>query len=345
MHATETVSGLALTGESFEPEPVDIIIENGTITALEHNPRAPNVWIIPAFFNAHTHLADTVAMDCPAQGDLAALVTPPDGLKHRILAATGTDDLVRAMRASIGEMVRGGTCGCADFREGGRAGVAALKEACTGIPFSPLIFGRDGGEEIADGLGISSTRDVAGVETLVQRAKQQGKKIAFHAGERDSRDIDAALSFGPDLLIHMTHATRKQIRACADEGIPIAVCPRSNWVLGVTASDRHPPVSMMQDAGCTVLLGTDNVMFVPPDMPAEMAFLHTVYHTGPAEALRAAVRGRELTGQSAFIEKGARAAFFSLDPAQSPLGFSRDPLTSIVRRLSGSLCRDKRYNC
>ena len=44
------------------------------------------VWICPALFNAHTHLGDTIAMDCGATGDLTALVTPPDGLKHRLLA-------------------------------------------------------------------------------------------------------------------------------------------------------------------------------------------------------------------------------------------------------------------
>ena len=78
------ISGQALVGEDLEIRPVDIVIEKGTITAIEENARAPLVWICPALFNAHTHLGDTIAMDCGATGDLSALVTPPDGLKHRL---------------------------------------------------------------------------------------------------------------------------------------------------------------------------------------------------------------------------------------------------------------------
>ncbi|MCK7537814.1 MAG: hypothetical protein MZV63_46110 [Marinilabiliales bacterium] len=63
------------------------IIENGIITAIEENTSAPECWICPAFFNAHTHLGDTIAMDCGVNGDLMSLVTPPHGLKHRLLAA------------------------------------------------------------------------------------------------------------------------------------------------------------------------------------------------------------------------------------------------------------------
>ena len=57
-------SGLALVGEELAPLAADIVIENGTIVAIEENPRAPPVWICPALFNAHTHLGDTIAMDC-----------------------------------------------------------------------------------------------------------------------------------------------------------------------------------------------------------------------------------------------------------------------------------------
>src|SRR5512136_1997333 len=94
------LSGHAFIGEELTLQPVDIIIEDGVITAIEENVRAPEVWICPAFFNAHTHLGDTVAMDCGVNGDLAALVSPPDGLKHRLLAKTSRTDLVRGMRAS-----------------------------------------------------------------------------------------------------------------------------------------------------------------------------------------------------------------------------------------------------
>ena len=327
------ISGQALIGDELTLSPVDIIIENGYITAIEDNPRAPQCWICPALFNAHTHLGDTVAMDCGATGDLTALVTPPHGLKHRLLAATSRKDLVRGMRSSMQEMINGGIAGCADFREGGVKGVTALKRAAGRLSFSPVIFGRDG-EKYADGLGISSTRDVKDIEGLVGEARLNGKKIAFHAGEQDSEDIDAALAYEPDLIIHATHATKKQLRHCAEVAIPIAVCPRSNWTLGVTKTAKKPPLRLMHELGCTLYLGTDNVMFVPPDMFSEMAFTSTVYGLEPKNLLRAAIQGSELTGESFFIRTGARANLIRIDPSKSALQFSRDPVTSITKRVS-----------
>lgn len=328
------ISGHAFIGEELDLRPVDIVIERGTITAIEENPKAPGIWICPAFFNAHTHLGDTIAMDCGVNGDLMSMVTPPDGLKHRLLAAAPHQDLVMGMRASMRGMIAGGTAGCADFREYGIIGVSELREAAEGLAFRPFIFGRDGGEAVADGLGISSTRDIHDADSRVAQARRAGKKIALHAGERDAADVDDALALDPDLLVHCTHATKKQLRECADRRIPIAVCPRSNWTLGVTSSPHHPPLQLMQDLGCIIALGTDNVMFVSPDMFSEMAFTSIVYRIDPRILLRAAVCGSELTGTSFFIRTGVRANLFTIDPEQSSLHFSRDPVTSIIKRAS-----------
>jgi cytosine/adenosine deaminase-related metal-dependent hydrolase len=229
-------------------------------------------------------------------------------------------------------MIGGGIAGCADFREGGPDGVNALNEAAAGLSFQAVIFGRDGGEKTAEGLGISSVRDVPDVERQVADARKLGKKIAFHAGERDSGDVDAALAFDPDILIHATHATKHQLRQCVDRNIPIVICPRSNWILNVTASSQNPPVQSMLDLGCSILLGTDNVMFVPPDMLSEMAFVQTVYHLDSSVLLKAAIQGADLSGNSYYIREGARTNFFCIDFSNSALSFSRNPLTSIIKR-------------
>ncbi len=337
----QVLSGYAFLGEEFTLTPVDIHIGNGIIRKITDNPRAPEHWICPALFNAHTHLGDMIAMDSGAKGDLASLVTPPDGLKHRLLRTAPRPDLVAGMRAGMERMIATGTFGCADFREGGMEGVHALQEAAVGLPFVPVIFGREGGEHGARGLGISSTRDIPDTEEQVREARRAGKKIAFHAGERDPDDIDTALSFEPDLVVHMTHATRKQLRFCADHQIPIAVCPRSNWILGVTASGRRPPVALMEEIGCIVCLGTDNAMFVPPDLFSEMAFASVVYRWSPGEILHAAVRGSALFSESTFIAEGGKAGLFVLDPGRSFLRFSRDPLATLVKRAdSGALIRN-----
>ena len=344
MSAPQVFSGHAFVGEDLVLLPVDIVTENGIITAVEEIKKAPPVWICPALYNAHTHLADTIAMDYPVKGDLVSLVTPPDGLKHRLLAQASSEELAGAMRASISGMMAAGTRGCADFREGGAKGVFALKKAADRLAFRADIFGREGGEMVSEGLGISSTRDIRHVELQVRAARAAGKKVAIHAGEQDKGDIDAAIALDPDLLIHMTHATKTQCRACADNGIPVVICPRSNWLLGVTSSSRHPPVKMMLELGCTVLLGTDNVMFVPPDMFSEMAFLHTCYGIDPQSILGMAVKGSGLFGSPFFIRKGSPAAFFAVDCARSALRFSHDPVASLIKRACYGLIGDNVFN-
>jgi cytosine/adenosine deaminase-related metal-dependent hydrolase len=275
-------------------------------------------------------------MDMPARGNLADLVKPPDGLKHRILAETPQEELIRGMRASITTMLATGTGGFADFREGGVNGVAALREAVADLPCHPVIFGRDGGELISDGIGISSVHDVANAEALVREARKRGKRVAFHAGERNANDVDDALAFEPDLLIHCTHATDAQLRRCADMAIPIVVCPRSNWVLGVTKSPAHPPVRRILENGGKFFLGTDNVMFVQPDLLQEMSFTATVYGIGPKEILRAALFGAVLAGRNPLLEEGNDARFLVINPTISNLSFSRDLLATCVKRLDAS---------
>lgn len=334
------VIGRALLGEDLREEDVTITVSGGIVTSIEPAPRTPERWIVPAFFNAHTHLGDTVAMDLPARGSLADLVKPPNGLKHRILAATSQAELVRGMRASIIAMLATGTTGFADFREGGADGVAALREAAAGLDCRPIILGREGGEEVSDGAGISSVHDVGNAEEIVRNARAAGKLVAFHAGERKPDDVDDALAFEPDLLVHCTHATDAQLRRIVDMDIPVAVCPRSNWLLGVATSAVHPPIARILELGGRLYLGTDNVMFVQPDMLQEMAFAATVYRARPDEILRAAVSGAGFAGVSGYLEEGQKANFLVINPLRNNISFSKDIQTTIVKRLdSSSICQ------
>lgn len=334
--ASYVVTGRALLGEDLREEDVSIVVSGGVITSIEPAPRRPNRWIVPAFFNAHTHLGDTVAMDLPVRGSLADLVKPPNGLKHRVLAATPRADLVRGMRSSIVAMIATGTAGFADFREGGAAGVAALREAAAGLDCRPVILGREGGEQVSDGAGISSVHDVANAEEVVRDARAAGGLVAFHAGEKNPDDIDEALTFEPDLLVHCTHATDAQLRRIVDMDIPVAVCPRSNWLLGVAASPAHPPIARILELGGRFYLGTDNVMFVQPDLFQEMAFTATVYRAPPADVLRAAVSGAGLAGRPGYLEEGQEAHLLVLNPEKGNLSFSKDIRATVVKRLDSS---------
>ncbi|MDD1717852.1 MAG: amidohydrolase family protein, partial [Methanoregulaceae archaeon] len=283
MVADCVVRGLALLSDSFEGRQVRIEVEGGRIRSIREVSGEPDFLICPAFFNSHTHLGDSVAMDIAATGDLADLVTPPGGLKHRILASTPRPVQVAGMAASVRDMVRGGTAGFADFREGGPDGVAALREAVRRAPVRSVIFGREEGELVADGLGVSSARDVPDLFDAVSNARKYGKLIAFHAGERDPDDVDSAISFDPDLLIHLTHATDRQLREVADRDIPVVICPRANWAFGVASSPEHPPVRRLLELGCRVFLGTDNVMIAKPDMLQEMGFAAFLYRLQPRD--------------------------------------------------------------
>lgn len=331
-----SLRGIVLVGEELVARSATVVVENGTIAAIEdERPRAGDCWICPSFFNAHVHLGDTVAMDLPPAGDLESLVTPPDGLKHRILRATQRHALIEGMIASITTMIAGGVAGFADFREGGVEGVRALLEASSEKACHAIIFGREGGEFIADGIGISSARDVSSIDEKIAGARAAGKLIAFHAGERDALDVDRALGFDPDLLVHCTHASDRQLAECADRGIPIVLCPRSNWALGVSRGPDHPPVAKMLDLGCTLLLGTDNVMFVQPDMLRELSFFSGVYGVTPETALHAAVKGSHCLYSSFFIEEGNQAFFNVIDPSRSNLLCTHDHRRSVVNRVTG----------
>ncbi len=327
-----SVSGTALTGEELEARDVTIIVTDGIITAVEEEKNVPEQWICPAFFNAHTHLADTVAMDIPCTGGLEELVAPPNGLKHKILRQTPKSDLVLAMRDTITEMINSGTAGFADFREGGSEGVSALQQAAASLPIHPVILGREGGENIADGAGISSARDVKDSAEIAGRMKRAGKIVGFHAGERDFEDIDLALDAAPDFLVHCTHATDRQIRRIADEGIPVVLCCRSNFQLQVTFGSSNPPIKKMQAAGVQILVGTDNVMFIQPDMMHEISFIHTAYGVPAQDILYSATCGFPPAGLSHAIKQGNSASFFVLDCTWGNLHHSRDIKSTIVKR-------------
>ncbi len=327
------ITGTTFLGNDFAPENVELIINDGIITdILPARVETGNV-ILPAFFNAHTHIGDTIAMDTPIDRPLAELVAPPDGLKHRLLREAGETQLIAAMKSSMQYMRDGGILGFADFREGGIDGIRALVSAKVG-GIEPLIFGRDGGELLpeAAGFGLSSAHRRTEEIEAVAAAKKSGKLVAVHAGEGAVKDIEPAFELEPDIIIHATHFRQADIRRAADEDIAIVICPRSNWLLGVTDSAKKPPVRELLDAGCRVFLGTDNVMFVPPDMMAECEFLMTAYKISAQEAMQMATAGFSLAGQSGIIEKGAMANLTIMKDS-GLLRWSKNPLATALTRM------------
>ncbi|HIJ00465.1 MAG: hypothetical protein PWQ88_874 [Candidatus Methanomethylophilaceae archaeon] len=254
--------------------------------------------IVPAFIDCHTHVADaSVRMSLDLS--LEELVAPPEGLKHRALRNMGYDELRLSIHKGMNMMAKAGTSRFLDFREGGFEGVKALL-SCRGPPY-PFTLGRPARQkyneeevdrilDYAEGIGVSaiSDWDYTELESLAEHVHRRGKVFALHASESRREDLDKILALEPKFLVHMSNATDRDLHRCADECIPVIVCPRSNLFMGIV-----PPLKRMVEACVEIGLGTDNFMNNDGDMRAEIetaARLLRSQGANPALALDAAFR-------------------------------------------------------
>ncbi len=237
--------------------------------------------IVPSFVNAHTHLGDAFAYPS-LKGSVEEIVGPPDGYKHRKLREASRDIKVHAMRESARLMSSTGSSVFADFREEGIDGVVMILEAMTGSLLKPIILSRplniDAGDvelremlSQSDGFGMSSIRDIPYdlLERASRLARASGKIFALHCSETVRDDIDRVLDLKPGFLIHMTSAAESDLARCAEAGVPIVVCPRSNEFFGM-----DPRIPTLLRHGVEVALGTDNAMIAPPNMLLELQAAH-----------------------------------------------------------------------
>ncbi|UWG48528.1 Cytosine deaminase or related metal-dependent hydrolase [Halanaeroarchaeum sp. HSR-CO] len=325
------LSGTVLRGPDLDPIQGRVVVEDGIIVAVEETSTDPGEDIVlPAFVNAHTHVGDSVAKGAGRDLSLDELVAPPDGLKHQLLRAADEAEKIAAMHHSLEYMERAGTGAFLDFREGGVAGVEALREAAAGLDIEAVAFGRDDEAvlEVADGFGASGARD-AEFSAIRNATRRAGKPFGIHAGERDATDVNPALDLNPDHLVHMVHATDLHLDRVADAGVPIVACPRSNLVTGVGL----PPLADLVDS-TTVALGTDNVMLNGPSMFREMEFATKCCDVSDETVLRmATVNGAAVAGlDGGAIEPGAPARLLVLDGDSHNLVGYRDPVRAVVRR-------------
>jgi cytosine/adenosine deaminase-related metal-dependent hydrolase len=322
-----TASGWLYTPEGFEKGAVRF--QDGTITEVSRKATGDVLskgLILPGFVNAHTHLGDAVVLEEP-RGSLEEVVAPPDGLKFRRLKEASQEELTAAIRGALRRMLRAGTTASLDFREGGRRGLTALRDAASDLPVEVVALGRPPGLdydpdevaallEIADGVGVSSVADWESgpLKQLARHVKASGLPFALHASEVFREDIDRVLDLHPDFLVHMTAGRRSDWERCAEEDIPVALTPRSQMFFG-----RVPDIPGMRDAGLRLMLGTDNAMFAHPSLLREMEFAYQVAKLQggvPPEAILAMAyeAANLLTGPSRMaIQEGAPCNFLVLD--------------------------------
>ena len=324
------VEGTILVGEDFQPVEGRVVVEEGTIAAVEEATVESEDIVVPAFVNAHTHVGDSIAKEAGGGLDLEALVAPPDGLKHQLLAEASRAEQVAAMAQSLTYMQQGGTATFLDFREEGVAGVEALREAATDLDLRALAFGREELSvlDVADGFGASSTND-GEFGPAREAAREAGKPFAIHAGERVKSDIHPAIDLDPAHLVHMTQAEAEHLERVGAEGIPVVVCPRSNLVTDVGL----PPIEALLEH-TTVALGTDNVMLNGPSMFREMEFVAKCCDVSAPDVLEMATRaGRVVADQpGGTIAPGEPAELFVLDGDSPNLVGYQDPVRAVVRR-------------
>lgn len=321
------VSGPLYTPEGFQPRTVTFA--DGVVESIARGAERGVLsrgLILPLFVNAHTHLGDVVVTEEP-QGTLEEVVAPPHGLKFRRLAEVSPKTLQEALRHLLTRMVATGTGGFSDFREGGVAGAIALREALRGTGLAGRILGRPTGLtydaqevrallEIVDGIAVSGLAEweYDALGRLSQHVHSLRKPFALHGSEASREDVDALLDLDPAFLVHMTAATEADWARCADAGVPVVVCPRSQLFF-----QRVPDLPGMLAAGLDLSLGTDNAMIAGPSMLQELATAYRCarLHGGvpPAALLDMAVRGTNLLSEppSRVLHHGGPSNLLVLD--------------------------------
>ncbi len=248
--------------------------EDGHITEIASGPCPDQNKVVakgavfPLLANCHTHIGDAIARGMRLPKSIRKLVSPPDGLKFRILRESKPEQLITAMRRAIIEMLDTGTQTFSDFREEGVEGVELLNQAVKDLPINTMIMGRPKELEYnkkeltellpkVDGIGVSSMADWDFSELLKisKTARDKGKLFALHASERKKEKLDKILELKPDFLIHMTYGSESDYEKLAELQIPVVLCLRSNVFF-----NNIPKLDVMIKKGVILLLGSDNAM-------------------------------------------------------------------------------------
>lgn len=136
-------------------------------------------------------------------------------------------------------------------------------------------------------LGRFRTLDLSGDELaqpievfapLYRRAKDAGLRLKAHVGEWGTADDvwRAVEVLELDEVQHGIAAAQspRVMRALADAGVRLNVCPTSNVKLGRVASLREHPIRRLYDAGVRVTVNTDDPLMFGSSLSQEFMALH-----------------------------------------------------------------------
>ncbi len=352
-------------------------IQTGTkVDSRKKSMDGQGLLMIPGFINAHTHIGDSIGKDVTLNGSVDEKIHPVFGIKSKILKNTSDENLGNFMKNTCHSMIRKGITTFVDFRESGLGGVDLLKNIVSDVPLRAIILGRmefyQGNKEIKENLPFPDTEHVKFSELMskcdgigISGANENSTKVlnfyskvtklrAIHSSETQESvaksikmtgksETVRALSLKPDFLVHMTHASKSDLKMASKKTRGIVICPRANSSL----AEGIPDVELMRKSGCTLALGTDNVMINSPDMFREMDFIWKTTmgihkkRVDPKEILKmATVNGGILLQKNiGVIEPGKIADCVFLDKHAIDLEPMHNPHASIVHRASESAIR------
>jgi len=329
--------------------------------------------IIPGFVNAHTHIGDSIAKDISLESTAEARIHPMHGIKSKILKNTKPAHLANFMKTSCLSMIKNGITTFVDFREGGLEGVLLLKKVVSTLPIRSMILGRveyyqkqteikqntpfvkSKRKELAailqkcDGIGVSGANEYS--DSVLKYYSTTKKIRAIHSAETKQSctlskkmtkksETQRCILLKPHFLVHMTHASKKELCLAARKIGGIVVCPRANAAL----AEGIPDIELMIKTGNTIAIGTDNVMINSPDMFREMDYLWKVsmaIHKKRIDAkqilkMATSNAGKILHKKIGSIKEGYLADCIFLDKHAVDLEPMHSTHTSIVHRASES---------
>ena len=258
--------------------------------------------LIPGLINSHTHIGDSIAKDIALNKNPDSKINPIFGIKQKILRETEPKKLTYFMRKTVKSMLKKGITTFVDFREGGSEGVLLIQKALSNIPIRAIILGRielyQSKDQIkknisisqsyqnkieslltnCDGIGISGSNENS--DSALKQLSKTKKTRAIHCAETEQSYLkskqttkktepERCMLLKPDFLVHMTYASKSDLKLVSKKIRGIVVCPRANASL----AEGIPNVEQMMKMNCNVAIGTDNVMINSPDLFREMDFL------------------------------------------------------------------------
>jgi cytosine/adenosine deaminase-related metal-dependent hydrolase len=198
-----------------------------------------------------------------------------------------------------------------------------------------------------DGLGISGSNENTDF-ALEQLSKTKGIR-AIHCAESKQSCLKSKQATGktepercmllkPNFLVHMTHASKSELKFVSKKIKGIVVCPRANASL----AEGIPDIVQMMKVNCNVTIGTDNIMINSPDMFREMDFLWKVTmgthqkRIQPKTILKMATvnAGKLLNKKIGCIKEGYLADAIFIKKNDLDLDPLQNPYASIVHRAS-----------